>query len=256
MGIWPTHDWNDNPYLPSTKEHHLAHVVKWLAVGYYGVLRVATTDLEFYYHGFKLENSGHGPTPCIFGRCDWDDLNWRDFRPTAPWWDHLYTKASWLAAHPEHIALFDLPFISILNNVFGDWMRVKYLGVGQYFLGSILWLLVFNILPWSPQKNLETVWGCVLEGYRLHNTPHNERYGCISINVFKNTGQPRLKGRAARIKHLIPNMRYCFNQVMVEDQTERGCQYLATHVVSTRLNQCHIQQVQNCVGGSYYWRRR
>ena len=72
MGRWPTRDWNDSPYLPGTKEHHLAHVVKRLADGYYGVLWVVTAGLGLYYHGFKLEN---GPTPCIFGRCDWNDLN-------------------------------------------------------------------------------------------------------------------------------------------------------------------------------------
>ena len=64
----------------------------------------------------------------------------------AAWMGSLYTKASWLAAHPNHHQLLQLEFFSVLNFVV-DLLHVKYLGTDMYYLGSTLWLLCYVVLP-------------------------------------------------------------------------------------------------------------
>ena len=58
----------------------------------------------------------------------------------------IYNRAQVLALGPVHNALLELPGLSLLN-VMPDLMHVKYLGSDKYVLGSIMYLLVYMILP-------------------------------------------------------------------------------------------------------------
>ena len=48
LGRWPTHDFNGKAYAEGTIEWERAHVVVWLADGYYGLLWVFRGDLDFF----------------------------------------------------------------------------------------------------------------------------------------------------------------------------------------------------------------
>jgi len=77
----------------------------------------------------------------------------------------------------------------------------------MYFAGSVLWLLCYQILQDTPEKNLEVVWKW-LEAYWKVN-PNPCRYNNMKLSMFTDPGQPRkkmvkLKGRGAEVKALIP----------------------------------------------------
>jgi hypothetical protein len=86
----------------------------------------------------------------------------------------------------------------------GDYMHCKYLGSDQYFFGSIMWLLCFKILTGAPKENLALVVSQLKSEYEFINTAH--RYGMITQGMFisKKSDQPKMKGRAAEVRHLGP----------------------------------------------------
>eukprot|EP00969_Alexandrium_andersonii_P351128 15434734-Alexandrium_andersonii.AAC.1 len=51
-------------------------------------------------------------------------------------------------------------------NLEPDELRIIHLGTLQYFLGSVLSALVFNILRGSPRANMEKVWRCIVDEYK------------------------------------------------------------------------------------------
>ena len=221
-GKWPTHDWNGRRYLRGSEEYRLATTNGgWLADGYYGELWVLQGDLDFYLKVFGLENYNSAVAPCIFCPCNLTTLNWRDFRLTAAFVDHIYTKASWLASHPDHIVLFD--HVSILA-VAADWMHNKHLGTDQYFYGSVLWLLVYNILDQSrtAETNFDQVWATIKRMYRSLRT--SSRFVTMNLKSFTNPSDPtasypKLKGNAAMVKHLGAPLLKVFEELM--DRTDR-----------------------------------
>ena len=201
IGKWPTHDWNGVAYAVGTEAYRLAHVVVWLADGFFGVPWSIAGDLDYFGKSLGLETHSSAQAPCCFCPANQTTLNWRDFRPGAPWTTHVYTRLSWMATHPAHIRLFDLPFISILTLSAG-WMHIKYLGVDQYFLAGCLYFLTHVVLQESPPQNLERVWNMLRAYYRTHNIA--SQYTSMTVRMFRNAKNCKLKGKAAEIKHLIP----------------------------------------------------
>jgi hypothetical protein len=52
----------------------------------------------------------------------------------------------------------------------------------MYFMGSVLFLLVYNIPPLSPEANPGTVWARLLVYFRKHKTA--ERYRNLHISLI------------------------------------------------------------------------
>ena len=200
-GRWPTHDWKGKPYLPGTIAHRLAHETVWLAGGYFGMLFSLQGDLDYYNKSLGLESHTRTTTsPCIFCPASTGVLDWRDFRPNAGWLPFIYTIESWLEIHPEHLPIFDLWFVSI-HTVTADYMHIKYLGVDQYFYASMLWMLVFKLMPFgTPAANMTKLWDLIEAKYAEYKTP--ERFVHITMNMFANKDNPKLKGKAAEVRHL------------------------------------------------------
>ncbi len=44
-----------------------------------------------------------------------------------------------------------------------DYMHVKHMGIDGYFAASVVWLLVFHILPGSMEANVNTVFEELLD---------------------------------------------------------------------------------------------
>jgi hypothetical protein len=201
LGRWPTHDWNGVEYAEGTEEYSRAYDIYWLTAPNLGaVLFSSNCDLDFLHKMWRLENHNNNSKPCTWcGAGLADDCNWRDFRPGAAWLNTIYSNAGWLEAHPNHLSLFELPFIGIwtLNP---DWMHCKYIGVDQYFFGSVLKLMVFEILGGEPLDNMTRVWRELSRYFTEHSI--SNAYRLITINMFNNKDQPKLKGRAAEIRHL------------------------------------------------------
>jgi hypothetical protein len=106
-------------------------------------------------------------------------------------------------------ALFQkLPYLSVWN-LECDELHVLHLGVCQYFLGSMLWLLCFRQLPDSPAENMAKVWTQLLVYYKEFGL--KDQFSSLAISSFieekqARTAFPRLKGKGAEVKNLVKPM--------------------------------------------------
>ena len=84
-------------------------------------------------------------------------------------------------------------------------MHTKYLGVDQYAFGSTLALLTCTDMmdEGSEAANLERCWSFIQRFYREHRT--KVRFGYLNrLTMFlRQSGCPKLRGKAAEIRYLI-----------------------------------------------------
>ena len=80
-----------------------------------------------------------------------------------------------------------------------DWMHCAHLGVFQEYLGSILYMLFYDLLPGDPTANCKTINSQLKAYWRVHPDPGH--FQNINLNMVRSsTGYPTLKGRAAEVK--------------------------------------------------------
>ena len=86
-------------------------------------------------------------------------------------------------------------------------MHCKYLGSDQYFYGSVLHLIVTELLPHSPAENLVSVIECMKLIYKDQDT--RCRFRTLTLNMFKAdlSGFPTLKGRGGELRDFGPVLR-------------------------------------------------
>ena len=213
LGRWPTHDYNGDEYPETSKAYKLATETYFLAEGFAGVLFANNADLDCFHKTWRLENHTNTENPCIWCRASLDSAcNWRDFRPGASWLSAVYTTDSWKAAHPDHLAIFDLLGVTIAT-FNPDYMHCKYLGLDQYLYGSVLKVLTFHTLVGDPVANMERVMTELSRYFKAHRVPN--AYTLITINMFNNKDQPKLKGRAAELRHLGEALLHVFEKFMI-----------------------------------------
>jgi hypothetical protein len=129
-------------------------------------------------------------------------MPWWDFFEDARWTRHIYTIVSWLRAKWNTSGVFSLPGVTILS-VYPDYMHIKHLGLDKVLLGSVLWLLVNWVLPGNDlEGKMSLVWADIDRIYKEQDTAH--RYSNIMTTMFSGTSTPKLKGKAADIKCLVP----------------------------------------------------
>lgn len=150
-GRWPTHDWNGNlltdpisilragtPLAGRLGEHFVA--VVWLIRG----------DLDAFNKEYMLPNSGRNDHPCCF--CPGNAsafMNAFEFREgLCKWLPKIYTKANWIYSQFCKHLLFTTTALGVtILHVSADWMHNKNLGTDQYFYGSVMFMLCYNVLP-------------------------------------------------------------------------------------------------------------
>jgi len=120
------------------------------------------------------------------------------------WSSELWTHADWLLAHPEPHHLFRYAGISI-SFVYVDWMHTKHMGTDSWLYASVLWLLVYKMLPGSPDENLVQLWEQMRAFYKARHitgTYTNMFLGLFTKRRSPNTSYPKMRGKACEIKLL------------------------------------------------------
>ena len=101
--------------------------------------------------------------------------------------------------------VFTLPGVSNLT-IEADELHVWHMGCLQYFIGSILFILTFDLGGGDPESNWDNIWGAITEFYATRNTSTQDK--SLSISSFAKekprAGFPCLKGRGAEAKDLLP----------------------------------------------------
>ena len=95
------------------------------------------------------------PGPCSCDSAPGDNA-WSNFKtePPAEWTSRTYTPAYYRTTFAATLPmLLQLPYTSILSCSM-DWMHCKYLGVDQYFLGSVLMLMVSYLMTGDSGRSI------------------------------------------------------------------------------------------------------
>lgn len=171
LGVWPKRDYNGNVYPPGSAL--AARGGQPLAGGFYCAVWCVRGDLDHMckVYGFPMWNTA---TPCALCRANRTDIPWTDARPHAAWRSTVFTNETWRVAVPRRHVLFELPGAGILTYL-PDVMHMLHLGVYQYFMGSVLELLVYYIMPDSPESNLSVVWDMIRNVYKAPRFPDGGR---------------------------------------------------------------------------------
>ena len=151
-GIWPMKDDLGKKWPEGSEDAKRAGT--HLAGGKRGVLYILTGDLDYDAKSLGLP-SYNSASPCFSCPCNLTTMPWYELRVgSAEWINHCYDATVFLEGL---CSLFSLPFISLVS-VAHDWQHdKKNLGTDQYFYGSVLWLLVFQVLPSSPANNMALI---------------------------------------------------------------------------------------------------
>ena len=133
-------------------------------------------------------------------------MTWRNFRANAAWIGQVFTPQSWRTweARP-HSPLFQIPGVAG-PTVAVDFMHNKYLASDMYALGCIWYYLCYHLLPKSPHDNLQDLWLELKGLYKQLNTRHRYNYFNKLTMFVRETGPPKLRGRAAEVKGMFEPM--------------------------------------------------
>ena len=112
----------------------------------------------------------------------------------------MFSEEQWRALTTTSHPLFQLPNVSN-QNIECDELHIMRVGTSAYAAGSILWMLVFQMLPGSAEANMEAVCGMIVDEYKRHRT--NTQYTNLRIGSFVDEQKthgvyPKLKSRWGR----------------------------------------------------------
>ena len=210
-GKWPTDDFETGKkFDPRSVEGRRAG--SNLANGYCLVLYTFKQDLDHLSREYGLADYRTTNRLCEFcpankKKGDWG-CNFNNFNLDAAWMKKEFTAAAWNAAHPAPHPLFRPAHISCLN-IEPDEAHVVHLGVSQYMLGSIFWLLAFaceGVEGASPEAKMDNIWEMIRSEYKSQHsatqmTSLKLKSFCDPLHFAHN--YPRLKAKAAETKDLV-----------------------------------------------------
>jgi hypothetical protein len=210
LGKWPEVDWQSRPWPAGSAESRLAG--QELAGGYFCVPWLLKGDLDYFAKCLGLKHYARDDFCefCTASKTTSKDFWPNSFLPTAKWKSELLTAKEWRATTAEKHWIFQcFPFLSHLN-VTPDELHIYHLGVSQYILGSLLWLLVYRILPGDPAANLDKVWNRIVEYFKEHKPPC--QFSNLTLTSFTDPKTPKkvypkLKGKGAEIKSFLCAMK-------------------------------------------------
>lgn len=217
-GRWPHRDHRNVPYARGSPEY--AKAGKHIAGGWHCLLFAVCGDLDYQNKFLQMPHWASAGRPCGFCRCTRDGASsWKDFKPSAAWRSTVLSTNEWQLEHGQNTCpLFKLQNVTGLH-VQPDLMHVKYLGYIQYFMGSVLYLLCYIIMPQDPLSNLKQIGLMVNRIQRQLDLSSKLPVSYFSkLSLFKRkTGFPKIKGKAGQIKSLVPTMAHIWRRLSSQD---------------------------------------
>ena len=218
-GLWPDRDWLGNLYTTGIDfARRLTPLAGVVTDYYFGVLWGIKNDLEYSWKELKLPNCNSNDC-CCFCPANTTTHPMHDYSSGAAWLSSIYSKLQWENSVWNRHPLFRLPGVSIYI-VLCDLMHVNHLGVDVYFLGSVLSLLCYRMLPDSPARNLAVVWGSISDYYK--SNPTSCQLSDLTLSMFCNckapdedtAKYPLLKTKANESRHFNKTMLHVWRLYM------------------------------------------
>ena len=217
-GTFPGTDWRGNAWPEHSGEQALVGLPLCSRdEPYCCVLWSVKGDIDWY--GKGLGFPGHQSNKnCPY--CPVDKSGPRDYWPTnfaraAPWKAEVYSPSMWREHKMVNNPLFrDIPYLSVWN-LEADELHVLHLGVFQSFLGCVLWLLCYLVLPGTAPHNMEIVWIELVNEYKKQGV--ESQFSKIELKSFTKPDKwrsefPRLKGKGCEVKNLVAPMLAVWNK--------------------------------------------
>ena len=166
-----------------------------LAGGFSGCLLQLCGDLDYYAKWLQVPRWSTHSKPCGLCKATFKGvMSWMDNRPTAKWISGGVTTANWREHWNTSCALFRIPGVSAWS-VSMDYTHCMFLGWLQYLCGSIMYMLVYTLMPDEPLANLHEIGEFIKQFQRAHPTSHiyKQRLDKLSMS-HKKKGHPKLRG--------------------------------------------------------------
>ena len=201
QGIWPKTDWRGFTFPDGSINAKRAG--KSLAGGYSGVLLFLCGDLDYFQKWLQCPASTNHSKPCVQCKATfYGPSTWQDNRPVAVWKGSCLTTANWQTHWKTSCPLFLLPGMSCWSIAY-DFMHNFYLGWLQHFYGSVFYLLTHVCMEGEPLQNLLNLALFLKNVQKKDKTRQAYRQRLSKLSMFtRQTGFPKLKGRASDIKGL------------------------------------------------------
>ena len=171
--------------------------------GHFAVLFSLQGDLDYFASVLNLPRSTSASGPCALCRATKvGPCSWQDFRTSAAWRSSVWKASDWRSwSERSSCPLLQLPATSCWTVAF-DWLHIKYLGLDQFLYGSIIYMIVFYILPGTPEVNMQSFWVLLQQQYSALAVASRYRYLNKLSMIVRKTGAPKLRGKGAEIRHL------------------------------------------------------
>ena len=120
----------------------------------------------------------------------------------ASWMRNLYTEAQRRALYVGRCLHWRSTLVGVCHHcIEPDELHVWHIGAAQYFMGSVLYLLAFEILDGRPEENMGVVWKYIFKYYAANAVA--VQYTNLSVASFSTKTAtdkhfPCLKGRGAK----------------------------------------------------------
>ena len=161
--------------------------------------------------------------------CAADQESMRDGSLDATWranrWTPEQFAARLRAASVKGCPLFAVPGFSTAL-VLPDWLHTCDLGVAADTVGQFLWWSLHRLPGNNNKARVSDLWGRVQEYYRATRTA--SKLHALSLEMIRKPGgKPKLRGKAAQIRALVPFAAQLAHQIckvdVAEDVTVKNC---------------------------------
>ena len=129
----------------------------------------------------------------------------------------MHSAAEWKAINKaaKHPLFAAFVFLSILN-VECDELHIFYLGISQYFIGSICKIIVYRFFRGTLDERVSALWSRIMLKYDELGTEH--QFTAMSSTTFLHPTkpvdtQPKIKGQGSEIKGVVEPLMAVWNDL-------------------------------------------
>ena len=208
IGKWPPVDHNFQNWPASSSQSKIAG--SDLANGMRCIIFAIKGDLDFFAKtlGLRSYNADFMCELCPAHRNAAErSMLYNNFSGDARWKGKLFNYTEWLSIHNGSVPHPIFQVLGVTHYcIEPDELHIVYMGTAQYMLGSVLWLLVFDVLTDDCYENMSKVWNVIAEAYKSDRAI--AQYSSLTIRQFcvedkHDKHFPKLKGKGAEVKHVV-----------------------------------------------------
>ena len=219
-GHWPDKDPLGNDFPVRSQNHRMGSIRQEIMGGFVLVPWVIKGDMDFQINHFELPGHWKSPHPCPACPCNRvqnSPMAWNNFSPTAQWKGECFKTVEAFAWHcaslnkPTHLLFQPMEQGGLgmhPQSLYMDNLHVVDLGVAMHVGGNVLHLLCYGgMLQNTAAENMKQLWGEISQLYDRYGT--TSQFPHLGLRSFCNPDSPhadfpKLKGKGAQIRHLIP----------------------------------------------------